>query len=115
MRARGPAAAPRHLLLALAFWPTPATAQTHVAWSLAPNAGNGPDGGRAAMAFAQASLSNTGSGLSDVLWMYGGISQMAPVFNYSQELWGYTAATGSWQLGKRANNPPLPRGRARKS
>ena len=34
----------------------------------------------------------SGAGLADVLWMYGGISATSPSYNYSSELWGYTAA-----------------------
>ena len=44
--------------------------------------------------------------MSDVLWMFGGISDTAPL-NYSRELWGYTASTGQWQsVALQGSTPP---------
>ena len=58
------------------------------------------------MAFAQQSLSSqSGGSLTDVLWMFGGISSAQPV-NYSAELWGYTASSRSWSLDATTNNRP---------
>ena len=106
---RLPCRLPRRSRALLVLAPPRARAQTHVAWSRAADASNGPSGGRAAMAYAHSALPQTsGAGLADVLWMYGGISATSPSYNYSSELWGYTAATGQWQAGTRANTPPPP-------
>lgn len=100
---------PRRLLLPLALalsLPRSASAQSHVAWANAQSHA-GP-GGRALMAFAQQSLSQTSGGsLTDVLWMFGGISVAQPL-NYSAQLWGYTSSTGEWELVPAAASGPPP-------
>lgn len=88
-----------------------AVGRTFVAWTeKQSNAATnlGPSGGRASMAFAQQSIGQSigGAPLSDVLWMFGGISDTAPL-NYSRELWGYTASTGQWQsVALQGSTPP---------
>ena len=92
--ARRPAARPEGARLLLCpllclLATQPALASSYAAWE--DTATTGGPAGRSSMGVAAYAT----SGLTDVLYMYGGISDVSPV-TYSSELWSFTDRTKTW-------------------